>query len=136
MGHETLHAFGLCAEKDSKHFTVCRYLLSAITSLLLGFLTAFVLPKHLVVPGIRRDQTSLCQVSPALCGTKLVLPFEIRRVLCMWLWHNHEIPQAPPHSSLLSLSPMAAFPSQGTKQQWVIQPTCLMSTSVQNQTCS
>lgn len=67
----------------------------------------FILPENLVAPGIRRYQTSLCQVSPALCMHHLTLSSQIRSVLCARPWRSHEINALS--SNLLSVPPRSPF---------------------------
>lgn len=67
-------------------------------------ITPLILPENLVVPGIRRYQTSMCQVSPGLCVHSHTLSVQIRNVLCMRLRHSHKInPLSMPSCSPLLL---------------------------------
>lgn len=66
-------------------------------------ITPLILPENLVVPGIRRYQTSMCQVSPGLCVHSHTLSVQIRNALCTRLRHSHKN-QSPLHAFVLSLS--------------------------------
>lgn len=68
----------------------------------------FIFPKNLVVLGIRRYQTSLCQVSPAPRVDALTLSLQIRSVLCTRPWHSHKMNSLSP--KLLSMPPASPLP--------------------------
>lgn len=99
----------------------------------------FIFPKNLVVLGIRRYQTSLCQVSPAPRVDDLTLSLQIRSVLCTRPWHSYKRNSLSP--KLLSMPPdsplplLCSFPQRTTAAMLnanTDSPPRLMATSVLN----